>query len=322
MKHTCFILLASIQGFAVFAQKTEKFYDYQWKATDGPHARFYSIVERTDSGYHRLNYYVHDMSLQMDGWFEDSACKIRSGKFTYAYPDKILESTGRYLHNKKQGLWLVYHSNGMMADSAVYNNGFPVGASMAWYNNGTVSDSSVYNVDGSGVKVGWFDNGNPSYAGRFASGYKAYGKWQFFHKNGKISAIELYDHDSLLNKQYFDETGQPVTDTMNKDRNPSFVGGNKAWIKYLDSHVYFPTDYRIENSDEAVLVITFTIDEDGKTKDAFVSTPFYPPFEKIALGAIHGSPKWQPAMNHNRRVSAVYHQSVGFSQARRLDTSP
>ena len=322
MKPTCFILLLLIQGLAAFAQKTEKFYDYQGKATDGPHARFYSIVERTDSGYHRLDYYVHNMSLQMEGWFEDSACKIRSGKFTYLYPGKLLESTGRYLHNKKQGLWLAYHPNGMMADSTVYIDGLPIGTSMAWYSNGIPSDSCVYNSDGSGVKVGWFDNGNPSYAGRLAPDYKRYGKWQYFHKNGQTSAFELYNHGNLVDKQYFDEAGQPVLDTTNKDRGASFVGGTKAWLKYLDNHLYFPTDYTITNSDEAALVITLTIDEDGKTKDAFVSTPFYPPFEKIALGAIHASPKWQPAMNHNRRVSAVFRQPVVFSQAQRLDTSP
>ena len=322
MKPTCLIPLLLIQGFTVFAQKTEKFYDYQWKATDGPHARFYSIVEHTDSGYHRLDYYVHNMSLQMEGWFEDSACKIRSGKFTYLYPGKLLESTGRYLHNKKQGLWLAYHPNGMMADSTVYIDGLPIGTSMAWYNNGIPSDSCVYNSDGSGVKVGWFDNGNPSYAGRLAPDYKRYGKWQFFHKNGQTSAFELYNHGNLVDKQYFDEAGQPVLDTTNKDRDANFVGGAKAWLKYLGNHLYFPTDYTITNSDEAALVITATIDEDGKIKDAFVSTPFYPPFEKIALGALHGSPKWQPAMNHNRRVSTQFHQPVIFSQAQRLDDSP
>jgi beta-xylosidase len=106
-----------------FAQKTEKFYDYEWKATDGPHARFYSIVERTDSG--------------------------------------------------------------------------------------------------------WFDNGNPSYAGRLAPDYKSYGKWQYFHKNGQTSAFELYNNGSLVDRQYFDEAGQPVLDTTNKDRSPAFLLSKK-----------------------------------------------------------------------------------------------
>jgi Gram-negative bacterial TonB protein C-terminal len=313
MKLTCFILLL-IQGFTSFAQKTGKFYDYLWKLTDGPHARFYSVVERTDSGYHRLDYYVHDGALQMDGWFEDSACKISSGKFTYLYPGKLLESSGRYLHNKKQGLWLTYHPNGMIADSTVYDNGMPSGTSMAWYSNGIPSDSSVYNADGSGIKVGWFDNGNPSYAGRLAPGYKHYGKWQFFHRNGKTSAFELYTHDSLLDKQYFDETGQPVLDTTNKDTDANFPGSTKGWLKYLGNHLDFPENYKITNSDEAVVVITMTIDEDGQVKDAYVSTPFYPPFEEIALRVITHSPKWKPAIKHNRRVSTVFRQPVVFSQ--------
>jgi hypothetical protein len=36
--------------------------------------------------------------------------------------------------------------------------------------------TAVYNADGSGVKVGWFDNGNPSYAGRLAPGYMSHNR--------------------------------------------------------------------------------------------------------------------------------------------------
>ena len=61
----------------------------------------------------------------------------------------------------------------------------------------------------SGVEVSWFDNGQPSSAGKFSE-FKQHGQWQYFHKNGQISSIEIYDHDSLKNKQYFDENGNIV----------------------------------------------------------------------------------------------------------------
>ncbi|HXB95518.1 MAG TPA: energy transducer TonB [Puia sp.] len=309
-----YLLLALLPSFAVTAQKTQQFYDYQWKETDVAHARFYSVLEHTDSGWRRLDYFLHGPTLQMAGLYEDSSCKFPSGDFVYVYPNGNLETKGRYLHHKKQGLWLTWHPNGMMADSAVYDNGNPVGTRLGWYANGYPSDSSVYNADGSGVQVHWFDNGNPSSAGILASGSKKNGKWKFFHKNGMVSAIELYDHGLLQQRQYFDESGKPVLDTTNRDRQAEFKGGTSAWLKFLDKHLDFPADYRIANSDEAAVVITMTVDEDGKVTDAYVSTPFYPPFEKMALAAIRRSPSWEPAIDHNRRVSAVFTQPVVFQQ--------
>lgn len=313
MKLPCltFLLLAA---YGAAAQKMEKFYDFNWKETDVSHARFYSIIENTDSGWHRRDYYLHGPTLQMEGWYMDSACKILAGDFMYVYPNKKLESRGRYLLGKKQGLWITWHPNGMMADSTVYDNGHPTGTRLGWYSNGYPSDSSVYDPDGSGVEVRWFDNGNPSSAGRLAAGFKRHGRWQFFHKNGRISAIELYDHGQLVNKQYFSEDGQPVTDTTDRSTSATFNGGNTAWLKYLGKHLYFPDDYKITNSDEAAVVITMTVDEDGKVVDAYVSTPFYPAFDNIALAAVRHSPPWQPAKDHNRRVSAVFRQPVIFQQ--------
>ena len=49
MKLAPFILSILFTASA-FAQKVQKFYDYQWKETDVAHARFYSVVEHTDSG--------------------------------------------------------------------------------------------------------------------------------------------------------------------------------------------------------------------------------------------------------------------------------
>lgn len=313
MKLTCLVLL-SLSTSCIFAQKIEKFYDFQWKQTDIAHARFYSITEHTDSGWHSTDYYIHDLSLQMEGWYEDSARKIASGKFIYAYPNKKVELMGHYLHGKKQGLWLTFHPNGLMADSTVYDNGNPVGTSLSWHANGYTADSSVLNPDGTGLSISWFDNGNPSSAGRMVHGLQKHGKWQFFHKNGKLSAIELYDNGKLVDKQYYDETGQAMADTSNKDRKAEYGGGITAWQKYLGNHLFWPPEYQITNSDMAAVVVAFHIDEDGKVADAYIRTPFYPQFDKVALNTIIHSPKWIPAMNHNRRVKDDMRQPVIFSQ--------
>jgi hypothetical protein len=303
-----------ILGSTLTAQKVTTYYDYQWKATDISHSRFVSVTEHTDSGWHRLDFYVEGPVLQMEGWYEDSACKIKNGRFIYGYPDKKMESIGHYVHNKPQGLFLSYHANGAISDSTVYEAGQPVGARMGWFNNGYIADSCVNQADGSGVEVNWFANGNPSSAGRWATGHKRQGRWKFFHDNGQLSAIELYDHGQLLQKQYYDENGQAIADTTNRDHKCSFGKDSTAWLKYLDRALVWPFDYKIVNGELAAVVVTFTVDIDGKVKDAYISTPFKTVFNREALRAINNSPVWQPAIEHNRRIPEYMRQPVVFSQ--------
>lgn len=314
MKPLCLTLLLFSAITGASAQKLTKYFDYLWKECDAAHARFVSEITSTDSGWHRLDYFVHGPSLQMEGVYEDSACKIPNGKFTWVYPDGKVDRTGRYSHGKKQGQWLTYHINGMLADSVDYIEGAPFGTSMSWHINGYTRDSAVYNPDGSGVDVSWFSNGSVSSAGRYAAGRKMQGKWQFFHKNGKLSAIELYDQGRLTQKQYYDTAGQAVFDTTSIDKDATFKSGVKDWIKYLENHMDFPGNYKITNSDQAVVVVIFGVDEDGNIIYPYVSIPFYPPFDKVALDVVRKSPKWQPAIEHHRRVQTTFQQAVVFNQ--------
>ncbi len=315
-KLTPLIILLSL-AIRATAQKTTRYYDIDRKESDAKRARFVSILEKTDSGWHRLDYYfIKSLTPEMEGWYQDSTEKIRTGKFTWFYPDKKPSMTGHYRQNKKQGTWLKYHPNGMIADSTEYEAGNPIGTSFSWYPNGTPSDSSVFHADGSGTQMTWFDNGSPSSAGVYAAGRIMHGEWKFYHKNGQVSAIESYNQGNLVQKEYYDENGNQVTDTSNRERTATLRGDltGQTWLRYLQKNLEFPRNYKIANSDEAAVGVTFTIDEDGNVKDAFVSTPFFLPFEREALRVIIRSPTWRPAINHNRYVQSVHIQSVIFNQ--------
>jgi hypothetical protein len=311
-------LLCSLAAPTAYCQKTEKYFDYQWHQTDALHARFYSLIEHTDSGWHRRDYFMHSLTLQMEGHYEDSACTVPTGGFRYFYPTRYMESMGIYRKGKKQGLWLQYYSDGTLFDSTVFESGNAVGIRESWYRNGYLSDSANYGPDGGGVYFAWFDNGEPSCAGRYAAGHKKYGKWHYFHRSGRISATEIFDQQGRLqDRSYFDEQGRPALDTANLDRPASFPGGAKAWSSYLGQALYFPDQYKFTNGDEAAVVVTATINEEGKIIDAEVTVPFYPAFDKIALDAIRRSPDWIPAMDHHRKVRSFIRQPVIFSQPER-----
>lgn len=306
-------LLCYMTAPAAYCQKTEKYFDYQWRETAAPHARFYSIIEKTDSGWRRRDYYLHSLSLRMEGLYADSACKIPSGHFRSIHPTRVAEEVGVYRGGQKQGLWLRYYSDGLLSDSTVYDNGNPKGIRISWYHNGYIRDSASYNPDGSGVHIGWFDNGNPSFAGRYSHGYKKYGKWTYFYKGGGASATEAYDAlGRLREKRFFDERGTLLADTSGDDHAPSFPGGESAWALYLSRSLYLPDQSRIIGGDEATVVIAATIGEDGRIMDADVKIPFYPAFDRIALETVRRSPNWLPAMDHHRAVQATVRLPVTF----------
>jgi hypothetical protein len=298
------------------AQNIEKYYDYRWKECEPNAARFYSKIAKTDSGYLRKDYYIRERRLQMNGMYLDSLCKIRNGHFTLYHANGVLESCGKLIQNKREGLWLSYYNNGIMKDSTVYSNGKMVGKSLSWYSNGYQSDSISLNEDRSGVQFSWFDNGAPAAAGRYSAGMKQHGKWKYFHKNGNISSIEIYNESKLVSRQNFNEKGELLADTTNTNRYAQFKGGIEAWLKYISDRIYFPDGYKIVNADVAKVVVNFTVNENGDIENVFTCTPFDKRFDIIAENVIRKSPKWIPAMQHNRCVKQVMAQPVNFQNHR------
>lgn len=311
MKRLLFLL--SFLSSICYGQKIEKYYNYQWRETEASKARFYGLIEKTDSGWHRRDYFLRENRLQMDGLYEDDSCKYANGSFKYYHANGFFSGGGKFLHGKRQGLWVHYYDNGMMEDSGYYENGKAMGIHLSLHRNGYPADSTSWQPDGSGVIVAWFDNGVPAYAGRYLAG-KRNGPWQFFHKNGNLSAKEIYANGQLRDKQYFDEAGNAITDTTNHDREADFPGGMQAWSKYLSKKLYFPEQYKLVNTDQVVVVVDFTIDENGKVKDIAAAVPFHPAFDKIALDAVRRSPDWTPAIQQNRKVSFRQRQAITFAQ--------
>ena len=307
-------VILSIFCTYLFGQSIEKYYTYNWKECEPNEARFYSTIVNTDSGYVRKDYFIHERSLQMLGKYKDKECKVKDGYFYYYHPNRIVDARGKYENDKKEGLWLHYYSDGSLMDSGVYSKGNIIGTSLSWHSNGFMQDSSVINEEGKRVAVTWFDNGNISSAGYLVDNTN-YGTWKYYHKNGQVSSKETYQNKVVVDKQYFNENSEIIIDTTNKDRDAAFPGGSKAWVKYLQKQIYFPQQFQIVNADKAVVVVTFTINEDGKVEDIEVSTPFYPEFDKIAKNAIMKSPAWIPASNHNRKVKFIMNQPITFAQS-------
>lgn len=300
--------------YSAGAQTIEKYYDYNGKQCEPSAARFFSTVTKTDSGYNRSDYFIRGKTLQMTGKYSDADCNIPNGYFRSFYFNGIEEAEGAYLEGEKEGLWMHYHPNQMMKDSGFYRGGQQLGTSLSWHRNGFISDSTTLKDNGSGVQVRWFDNGGISSAGQYSAGRKQHGKWNYFHNTGVVSAIESFQHGRSIDRTYFDEDGRSVADTTSKDREATFPGGVSAWLKYLSKKTSFPLQYKYIYDDKAIVIVSFAVSEDGSVVEAYVSTPLLPEFDKIAEDAVMQSPKWIPAISHNRKIKSWFRQPVTFPE--------
>lgn len=309
----CLLVFCCSMGFTSLAQKTEAYYDFFWKPCSPENARYFSTVEKTDSGWLRKDYYLSSGKLQMQALFEDQACKIQNGHCFYYHANGVPSVVGRNVHGKREGTCVSYHSNGMIADSGMFHKGDCVDKAFRWHRNGYMSDSIHRVNDSTFVQVGWFDDGALAYAG-YVLKAKQNGKWKYYHHNGQLSASEHYDNGKMSKVEYFDEQGNSKTDTSDVNREAMLKGGEVAWKKYLEKSLYWPSGLKFTTAAAVTVGVSFAIDENGKVVDAEVYMPFHDEFDKIALKIIKNSPQWLPAISHNRKVKAYRRQPITFEQ--------
>lgn len=75
-----------------------------------------------------------------------------------------------------------------------------------------------------------------------------------------------------------------------------FPGGNSAMIKWIAEHIQYPP-IAVENLIEGTVVVSMTVDTDGKVRDAKIVRPVDPDLEKEALRVVSSFPAWTPARN-------------------------
>lgn len=306
-------LLALLTTLPAFSQNKLTYFDWKWQPCEATAARFYSSLQHTDSGWLRYDFFMAGGNLQMKALYEDEACKVETGEEIHVYANGKIETIGKKIKGKREGVCLAYHSNGMMYDSANFHDGKNTGIHLRWWRDRTPMDSITRINDSTEVQVSWFNNGSPSEAGYWLNDNRN-GKWKFFHSNGQLAAQELYENGKLIDKQYFEENGSVRIDTTSTDRNASFKGGVAGWLAYLEKKLFWPNGLEFSNGDRAVVVVQMEVDENGKVVDAEVVTPFHPTFDKIALDVVRKSPDWLPAIQNHRRVVSFFRQPVTFRQ--------
>ena len=114
--------------------------------------------------------------------------------------------------------------------------------------------------------------------------------------------------------------GEVVVQEEPKDENhifgvveqmPSFPGGNKALMKFLDDNLRYPAEARAMGIQGRV-VVTFVVERDGNIDSIKVVKKVSPELDREALRVIRLMPKWNPGKQNGKTVRTKYTIPVIF----------
>ncbi len=294
------------------SQNLDKFYDFDGKECVADSAVLYSHIQKTDSGWLKMDYFLLDKSLQKTAMYLDSNCAITNGECITYYAHEKMKSWCRKINNLKEGSCLNYYPNGSVQEVAFYLHDQPVDYRLRFNEKGYLADSTYFLNDSTEVFVNWFDNGNLSSSGYFRRG-KYQGPWMFYHSNGRLAASEKYERGKMTDSAYWDDKGNPMAVKL-PDRPAAFHGGQNAWGEYVAKcKITKPADRKQDPL--ITLAAQYYIDEKGRVVDVSIETSSSNlEIDSKLAQCIEQSPDWTPAISHNRAIKTIQHFHVNFKQ--------
>ena len=116
------------------------------------------------------------------------------------------------------------------------------------------------------------------------------------------------------------ETATPVAievpDTLGKTYDavevmPEFPGGSAELLKYLSTHIKYPTMSQ-EMGSQGRVIVQFVVDKDGTISNPEVVRGVDPYLDKEAIRVISSMPKWTPGVQNGKKVRVKYTVPVSF----------
>ena len=116
------------------------------------------------------------------------------------------------------------------------------------------------------------------------------------------------------------ETATPVAievpDTLGKTYDavevmPEFPGGSAELLKYLSTHIKYPTMSQ-EMGSQGRVIVQFVVDKDGSITSPTVVRGVDAYLDKEAIRVISSMPKWRPGVQNGKKVRVKYTVPVVF----------
>lgn len=124
-----------------------------------------------------------------------------------------------------------------------------------------------------------------------------------YDPEGKVITTPIVDTTGI-----HDETlpiaKQKVVPTEQVSQMPDFPGGLRAFMKWLDEHIVYPSNC-ITAKKEGSITLTFIVGKDGYAKDFDVKNAFDSAIYRTAMDALKRMPKWKPGTNEQGEPTDV-----------------
>ncbi len=127
-------------------------------------------------------------------------------------------------------------------------------------------------------------------------------------KANKILIILLF-LITVFNQKVFSQ--EDIDYEADKIENPSFVGGEKAYKKFMKYNFEYPVQ-ALDKGIEEVVKISFTIEEDGKITNAKIVKDIGGGCGAEALRLVKEMPKWNPGKRNGKPVKVNYSMTFPF----------
>lgn len=95
------------------------------------------------------------------------------------------------------------------------------------------------------------------------------------------------------------------------DVQPSFKGGQSAWVKFMRKNLKYPAD-ATQKGIEGPVFLRFLVTEKGEIKDVEELRSPAPSLTKAAMKMLSKSPKWKPALLKGKKVECIMQIQVMF----------
>ncbi len=215
-----------------------------------------------------------DKKLLIIEHFTDSSLAQSNGLFVNYSASGNKETEGMYKMGRKDGLWKQWNWNGLVTDSALFNDGNKIAdAKYTYYPSGKLMAEIVFSED-------------------------SIVKNQMFDESGREITLKTKDSSEDMDKIF-----------TRVEVEASFPGGLQAWARYISKAIQSHID-DFRKRDYGTCVIRFIVDTKGNVHDVQATTMKGTKLAEIAVNVIRNGPKWIPAQQNGRPVNAYRLQPI------------
>jgi len=263
------------------------------------------ITKKTDGSYVSRGFYGKILTGESN--FSDSRLKIKSGISTeYNLNDGKLREQQTYVNDLLEGETIIYYKSGKLKSKILFSNDMKNGKANDYFETGEVKVAYVYKDDIEiEPRIYYYQNGARKLIFDIEPEKQAESN-DTLNNFGVFNAqFELFD--SLENKicEGAYENGKLVKsdcteESLNKEdldtpelaeEFPQFPGGDIELLKFFATNIRYPQVAK-ENDVQGVVVLGFSIYEDGSVQDFEIIRAIDPSIGEEALRVAKQMPIW------------------------------